>query len=58
MLFGTGDTMGKSRRRHKHPNTGYPYTIVRVAQIHVVRPKARHPAENGVYIGKSPGFSA
>ena len=43
--------MGKSRRRHKHPNTGYPYTIVRVAQIHVVRPKARHPAENGVYIG-------
>ncbi|KAK9843460.1 hypothetical protein WJX81_004052 [Elliptochloris bilobata] len=46
-----GDAMGKSRRRHKHPNTGYPYTIVRVAQIHVVRPKARHPAENGVYIG-------
>jgi hypothetical protein len=53
--LGAGGAMGKSRRRHKHPNTGYPYTIVRVAQIHVVRPKARHQAENGVYIGAAPG---
>ncbi len=42
--------MGKSRKRSRHSNTGYPYSV-RVAHIHVVRPKVRRQSDNSLFIG-------
>ncbi|KAK9907730.1 hypothetical protein WJX75_008823 [Coccomyxa subellipsoidea] len=46
-----GETMGKSRKRSRHCNTGYPYNPIRVAHIHVVRPKVRHSTDSSLFIG-------
>jgi hypothetical protein len=43
--------MGKSRKRSRHFNTGYPYNPIRVAHIHVVRPKVRHDTDSSLFIG-------
>ena len=48
-----GEAMGKSRKRSRHCNTGYPYNPIRVAHIHVVRPKVRHSTDSSLFIGKS-----
>ena len=45
-----GGTMGKSRKRSRHSNTGYPYSV-RVAHIHVVRPKVRRQSDSSLFIG-------
>jgi hypothetical protein len=45
--------MGKSRKRSRHCNTGYPYNPIRVAHIHVVRPKVRHSTDSSLFIGES-----
>lgn len=42
--------MGKSRKRSRHSNTGYPYSV-RVAHIHVVRPKVRRQSDSSLFIG-------
>ena len=42
--------MGKSRKRSRHFNTGYPYSV-RVAHIHVVRPKVRRQSDSSLFIG-------
>lgn len=42
--------MGKSRKRSRHYNTGYPYSV-RVAHIHVVRPKVRRQSDSSLFIG-------
>ena len=44
--------MGKSRKRSRHSNTGYPYSV-RVAHIHVVRPKVRRQSDSSLFIGDS-----
>ena len=44
--------MGKSRKRSRHSNTGYPYSV-RVAHIHVVRPKVRRQSDSSLFIGKA-----
>lgn len=44
--------MGKSRKRSRHFNTGYPYNPIRVAHIHVVRPKVRHDTDSSLFIGE------
>ncbi len=46
--------MGKSRKRSRHCNTGYPYNPIRVAHIHVVRPKVRHSSDSSLFIGNLP----
>ncbi len=45
--------MGKSRKRSRHSNTGYPYSV-RVAHIHVVRPKVRRQSDSSLFIGDTP----
>ena len=44
--------MGKSRKRNRHSNTGYPYSV-RVAHIHVVRPKVRRQSDSSLFIGNT-----
>ena len=50
--------MGKSRKRSRHFNTGYPYNPIRVAHIHVVRPKVRHDTDSSLFIGEAQALTS
>ena len=39
--------MGKSWKNRRHARTGYPYSHMRIAHVHIVQPRVH--AENGSY---------
>ena len=51
---GVSAAMGKSWKNRRHASTGYPYSHMRLAHVHIVRPKVRSEESNSLFLGEFP----